>query len=344
MTTESGKSNPQPADAPPTAESDERLAVVIPAFKGRHLAETLESFAAQTDRRFRVYVADDASPDDLASIVAGYANRLNLVYRRFPENLGGGSLARHWQRAIDLGDEAWVWLFSDDDLASPGCVAAFWMERAQIGTMPWLFRFPTAFIDGAGMHLGDRGITPYPALQSWDEHLRASFAPDRRHLVIMQNIIFRRDVAARAGGLTDYPLGFWADFVIWAKFAQAGGIRTIGAARVFYRLHADSIGGGMRAGARRVLMIRTAGRMLRDLRMLAAAEGVLLPLKDQLIWFGRQFRYLEVPPTADERVEIRRVLADCWPAWPVLREAVFWWHAGRPYVRRYRWVRKLAGG
>ena len=111
--------------------ADERLAVIIPAFKGRHLAATLASFAAQTDRRFRVYVADDGSPEELAPIVAPFRAQLDLVYHRFPENLGRTSLAGHWHRAMALSRERWVWLFSDDDLVSPDSVAAFWAERAR---------------------------------------------------------------------------------------------------------------------------------------------------------------------------------------------------------------------
>jgi glycosyltransferase involved in cell wall biosynthesis len=43
------------------------LAIIVPAFRVRFLERTLQSLAAQTDRRFRVYVGDDASPEPVES-------------------------------------------------------------------------------------------------------------------------------------------------------------------------------------------------------------------------------------------------------------------------------------
>ena len=39
------------------------LAIVIPYYKIIFFEKTLESLAQQTDKRFRVYIGDDASPD-----------------------------------------------------------------------------------------------------------------------------------------------------------------------------------------------------------------------------------------------------------------------------------------
>ena len=48
------------------------LAIVIPAYKGTFLQETLESVARQTDRRFHLYIGDDCSPHGLKEIVKGF--------------------------------------------------------------------------------------------------------------------------------------------------------------------------------------------------------------------------------------------------------------------------------
>src|SRR5690348_11740615 len=101
------------------------LAIVIPAYKPDFLRAALDSIAAQTDRRFRVYIGDDCGPPAIAEASAELAKKgVDVVYHRFGDNLGGRSLPAQWNRCVGLSTEPWVWLFSDDDVMAPDCVAA----------------------------------------------------------------------------------------------------------------------------------------------------------------------------------------------------------------------------
>ena len=93
-----------------------KLAIIIPAYKARFFREVLDSIVRQSNRDFTVYIGDDASPDDLESIVSDYKDKLDIFYFRFEQNWGGRDLVAHWERCIELSDEPLVWLFSDDDL------------------------------------------------------------------------------------------------------------------------------------------------------------------------------------------------------------------------------------
>ena len=126
------------------------LAIILPAYKGRFLSETLDSVAAQTCRDFVLYIGDDASPDALQEIVRPYESRLPLVYHRFDRNLGRTDLAGHWERCIALSDEPLVWLFSDDDLMPPDGVARVLEAARTRGMKRGLFRFPLEVIHGDG--------------------------------------------------------------------------------------------------------------------------------------------------------------------------------------------------
>ena len=79
---------------------EEKIAIVIPAYKCRFLRQTLDSIVVQTCRSFTVYIGDDASPQNLKEIVSDYADKMNIVYRRFDTNLGGVDLPGHWDRCI----------------------------------------------------------------------------------------------------------------------------------------------------------------------------------------------------------------------------------------------------
>lgn len=76
-------------------EQIKKLAIVIPAYKGRFLKETLDSIAVQAHKdEFVLYIGDDASPERLDKIVESYQNKVNLVYHRFSENMGGRPIGR----------------------------------------------------------------------------------------------------------------------------------------------------------------------------------------------------------------------------------------------------------
>lgn len=131
-------------------EQIKKLAIVIPAYKGRFLKETLDSIAVQAHKdEFVLYIGDDASPERLDKIVESYQNKVNLVYHRFSENMGGKDLVAHWERCIQLSAEPFIWLFSDDDLMPADGVErvmeALSRPHHQRG---YFFRFPLAVIDG----------------------------------------------------------------------------------------------------------------------------------------------------------------------------------------------------
>ncbi len=66
-------------DHRPRADRPGELAVVVPAFdEARGITATLRALAAQTDRRFRVVVVDNASTDGTADVVRAFADRSDL--------------------------------------------------------------------------------------------------------------------------------------------------------------------------------------------------------------------------------------------------------------------------
>ena len=93
-----------------------RLAFIIPAYRAQYLHRLLGSLVIQKDRNFKVYVFDDASPEDIASIAGEFEDRLDLSYHRFPDNLGVKGHPTHLARCLaQIGDEPLVWFLADDD-------------------------------------------------------------------------------------------------------------------------------------------------------------------------------------------------------------------------------------
>src|SRR5687768_6055275 len=103
------------------------LAIIIPAYKKQFLEKALESIARQSEKKYRVYIGDDNSPQDLKSVVDKFSSSVDINYHRYPTNLGRSNLVAHWERCIELStNEPWLWLFSDDDMMSDNCVGEFY--------------------------------------------------------------------------------------------------------------------------------------------------------------------------------------------------------------------------
>jgi glycosyltransferase involved in cell wall biosynthesis len=93
-----------------------RVTVVIPTFnRARFLPVALESVLAQTYRDFRLLVADNASTDETAEIVARYADP-RIDYVRRPENVG--ITANHNLALRDVASE-YCLIVPDDDVLFP---------------------------------------------------------------------------------------------------------------------------------------------------------------------------------------------------------------------------------
>lgn len=215
----------------------ECLAIIIPAYRGRFLKRALESISAQTDRRFRVYVGDDASSDPLEAIATDVGlDRDQLIYHRFESNLGGTSLVKQWERCINLSDEPWIWLFSDDDEMEPECVARFNAARELDENPCDVYRFNTVVIDGDDQVAS---MNPkHPGWESWNE--LAYFLLRGLRLANQQELVFRRSEYERIGGFLDLPLAWGSDHAFAIACGQRTGIRTIDGPRIRFRQSGDN--------------------------------------------------------------------------------------------------------
>lgn len=216
------------------------LAIVIPAYKPDYLAAALESLATQSDKRFTVYIGDDASPYRLEEIIIPFKILLDLHYFRFENNLGSTDLVAQWTRCVGLSKESWVWLFSDDDLAENNCVEAFYSFLQSAKPNAKLLRFQTDIIDGDSKII--RSTCDYPTyLSAYD------FALGRLQFKLSSfavEYIFSRNSWIQYGGFVNFPAGWCADDASWIRLADFSGILTLPSGRVKWRQSGRNITAG----------------------------------------------------------------------------------------------------
>ena len=109
------------------------LAIVIPYYKLAFFEATLQSLENQIDKRFKVYIGDDASPEDPSILLEKYRGKFDFVYHRFENNLGGTSLTQQWNRCIAfLDNEKWIMILGDDDYLGTNAIQEFYKSYSQI--------------------------------------------------------------------------------------------------------------------------------------------------------------------------------------------------------------------
>ncbi|QNK78760.1 glycosyltransferase [Winogradskyella sp. PAMC22761] len=103
------------------------LAIVIPFYKSVFFEETLISLTNQSDKRFKVYIGNDASPNDIDPLIETYSKKLEIEYTCFENNLGHESLVSHWKRCYNMiREESWFMILCDDDILSTNYVESFY--------------------------------------------------------------------------------------------------------------------------------------------------------------------------------------------------------------------------
>ena len=210
---------------------NDSLTVVVPYYKRDYFDLTLNSLTNQSDKDFTVFVGDDASPHDPTEVIRKHQSSITIKYHRYASNVGRTALAAHWNRCVRETSSEWIWLFSDDDLASADCVGAFRRTLSDTNGLFNVYRFTTKLIDAKGTLISD---PPAPPLsETGAEFLFARMAKGRSSWAV--EYIFRRRAFDAAGGFVDFPLGWFSDDASWIAFSRSSAIRRIDGGEVSWR-------------------------------------------------------------------------------------------------------------
>ena len=215
------------------------LAIVIPYYKPDFFEETLKSVASQTDKRFTLYIGNDASPDDPFPLIEKYFPDGNYHYFDYKENLGGKNLAMQWERILENVKEEWFQILGDDDLISDNFVEAFYKNLPEINQNNCnVVKFSQCWINEDGHKT--RAFTQYnkliPSIENWaNKHIHG-------HASSLSEHVFRKK-AYQKYGFRHFPLAWGTDDVAVLELSEGKDIFFISEAKVFVRLSSENISG-----------------------------------------------------------------------------------------------------
>lgn len=216
------------------------LAIIIPYYKISFFEETLKSLENQTDKRFKVYIGDDASPEDPANLLENYQNRFDFVYHRFETNLGSISLTQHWERCTALlVDEEWIMILGDDDILGENVVKSFYENLLNIKSKEInVVRFSTEVIDEKGKVISKK--FEHPVLETGQDFLVRKFSKKTRSS--LSEYLFKIETIKQKK-IKDLPLAWHSDDLAILEISTPNFIYSINNAQLLIRVSSLSITG-----------------------------------------------------------------------------------------------------
>ena len=218
------------------------LAIVIPYYKITFFEKVLKSLGNQTDKRFNVYIGNDASPENPEELLEKYKGKFDFVYHKFNNNLGSISLVRQWDRCIELmNDEKWLMILGDDDELSEGTVAAFYQNLDAIDrNKSNVVRFSTQIVDNIRGRVSK--VFTHPKLEKASDSYYRKFSRESRSS--LSEHIFRTKIYKKYK-FKNYPLAWFSDDYAWLEFAEIFPIYSINEALVFINVSTESLTGNV---------------------------------------------------------------------------------------------------
>lgn len=212
------------------------LAIVIPYYKIYFFEDTLESLANQSNKKFKVYIGDDASSENPETLLDKYKDKIDFVYNRFSSNLGSISLIKQWERCIDLvGDEKWILILGDDDYLSTNAVEEFYKNNVEIESLKAnVVRLSLVKIDDKNNTLAEAYI--HPKTEKSTDFIM------RRRKTSLSEYVFKKDQILNIG-FRNFPSALFSDIVAVLEFSNYSTVFTINDANVFVRISNANVSG-----------------------------------------------------------------------------------------------------
>ncbi|HEU4790434.1 MAG TPA: glycosyltransferase family 2 protein [Flavobacterium sp.] len=216
------------------------LAIIIPYFKLTFFEATLQSLASQTCQRFKVYIGDDASPDNPNNLLEKYKGQFDFVYHRFENNLGKTSLTQQWERCIALsGNEEWIMTLGDDDVLGENVVEEFCENISEIKSEGInVVRFSTQIIDEKGNTIS--GIYQHPIKEKTTDFLIKKFSKQTRSS--FSEYVFNKKVLVEKS-FRNFPLAWHSDDMAFLEFSNFENCFSINESIIYVRVSTLNITG-----------------------------------------------------------------------------------------------------
>lgn len=210
------------------------ISITIPSFKIKFLKEAIESILAQTYNNWELIIVDDASPEDIKSVVDKFDDK-RIKYFRNEKNCGAIDVVDNWNICLKHCSGEYVICMGDDDMLTPNCLEEY---RKLIDKYPGLhvYHAMTDVIDENGNVIGHQ--RKRPEYQTCAELILHRWSGD---IQFIGDFCYSVKHLRKEGGYIKLPLAWAADDLTAARAAEEFGIANTQTPCFLYRENRLSI-------------------------------------------------------------------------------------------------------
>ena len=196
-----------------------KYSFVLPAYKATFLRESIDSILNQTYNDFELIIVNDASPEDLTSIVYSYHDE-RIRYYMNDKNIGGTDLVSQWNHCITYAIGEFLILASDDDIYHPE-----FLEKmdALVNKYPEVdvFRPRVQLIDSYGTIM-ERADSFNDKEEVIDQAIFFNLIYKRQIINGVPFYIFNRKKLVSLGSFINFPCAWFSDDATAIRMAKNG--------------------------------------------------------------------------------------------------------------------------
>lgn len=179
--------------------SNIKFSVTVPAYKAQFLAECIDSILAQTYKNFELIIVNDASPQDLDSIMNKYDDP-RIRYYKNKVGFGAEHVVGNWNKCLEYATGDYIICMGDDDKLLPNCLEEYVNLIEKIPGLD-LYHSMTLMINENSKVIGIQEPRPL-----WESAYSMIYWRFRGRQQYIGDWLFKREKLQRMGGFIIYPM------------------------------------------------------------------------------------------------------------------------------------------
>lgn len=212
-----------------------KFTIAIPAYKARYLKECIDSVLAQTVRDFELIIVNDASPEDIDSVVNSYTDS-RIRYYTNEVNFGAEHVVDNWNKCLSYARGEYFVLFGDDDLMEPNYLEEFALLIDKYPTLD-VFHCSSYIINELSEKIE---ISPsWPEFETVYENIWHRISVKR--LQFISDFVYKTSTLKDNNGFYKQPLAWASDDISSYIAANKKGIAHTNKAVFCYRRNSSTI-------------------------------------------------------------------------------------------------------
>ena len=215
--------------------TDIKFSVTVPAYKARFLAECIDSILAQTYKNFELIIVNDASPQDLDSIVSKY-NDPRIRYYKNKVGFGAEHVVGNWNKCLEYATGDYIICMGDDDKLLPNCLEDYVKLIEKFPDLN-LYHGMTMIIDEKGQVIDVQSSRP--VFESMYSIMYYRLFENRRQYI--GDWLFKTVALRNIGGFINLPYAWESDDCTAYAASQDRGCANTQKPVFLYRINSQTI-------------------------------------------------------------------------------------------------------